>query len=452
MHYKESTQANKWQLTSQAELNSLRERANRRARDVLSGGSNTNPDGNGNSDVKMEDVSSSNSNTNSNPREVYGFAETRGVRPKQLTTDIIDETISEDQLLSESDPNYGPTATPTNHALLTPFDEALLISFYCSKIPLLIGPHAMLPRCRRDAKVASTASLLFRRFYLSNSVMMHDPKCMLAASAFLATKVEDCMILIGYLEQGTKEMSAEVKMNDILEAEIRLIRGIDFDLLIYSPYKTVLSYTEDLRMFLKSDKGRKLISFSDQQQQGGGEGGESERQLVGEDLRPMHDAAMKICDDVIVSDIPMLFAPGEVGLTALMIANEYVNNNSSSSSGDNTNSGEANTDGENTTTTNCPQIDMMGYIRLRFQDTNNESEGVKVDSVAIDAVTHRITKLGQMIRELKQGKHGCGNYEVNMDTLKGLNKKLKKCRAWGVATTEKKEKKKKKKRKVEDVA
>jgi cyclin H len=72
----------------------------------------------------------------------------------------------------------------------------------------------MLPRCKRDAKVAATASLLFRRFYLSNSVMMHDPKTMLAAAAFLAAKVEDCMLDVRYLEMGTKEMNAPVPVND----------------------------------------------------------------------------------------------------------------------------------------------------------------------------------------------------------------------------------------------
>mmetsp|Transcript_17720 Transcript_17720/g.23011 ORF Transcript_17720/g.23011 Transcript_17720/m.23011 type:complete len:131 (+) Transcript_17720:2-394(+) len=129
---------------------------------------------------------------------------------------------------------------------------------------------------------------------------------------------------------------------------------------------------------------------------------------------------MKICDDVIVSDIPLLFSPGEVGFAALMVANEYV-----SSGGDGA----------------SISVDMMGYIRSRFHGT--------VDAAAIDAVTHRVSKLGGMIRELKEGKYGCGNYNLNMETLKTLNKKLKKCRAWGLS--EKKEgKKKKKKRKAED--
>jgi len=321
---------------------------------------------------------------------------------------------SAQQLMQESDADYGPTHTSNSrghHPLLTPVDEATLIAFYCSKIPLLIGPHATLPRCRRDAKVAATACLLFRRFYLSNSVTMHDPKSMLAAAAFLAAKVEDVMILVGYLCDGTKEMNAPVPLSDILDAELRFIKGIDFDLLVFSP--PVLSYTEDLRTFLKSEKGRGLITFS-------GQDGE-QRQLAGEDLRPIHDAAMKICNDVIVSDIPLLFAPGEVGLAALLVANEHV-----SEGGDES----------------ASSVDIMGYIRLRFHGT--------VEATAIDAVTQRVTQMSQMIRELKEGKHGCGNHDVNMDTLKGLNKKLKKCRAWGKVDKKEGKKKKKKRKKVDD--
>lgn len=78
--------------------------------------------------------------------------------------------------------------------------------------------------------------------------------------------------------------------------------------------------TEDLRSYLKSERGQYLVLMEDN-----GEDDESKskkRLIAGEDLRPMHDAAMKICDDVIVSDIPLMYGPGEVGLAALMIADE----------------------------------------------------------------------------------------------------------------------------------
>jgi len=400
MLYEESSQAFKWQLSSQVELNSLRERANRRARDVLS----------------RED--------NAAPLEVYGFADTRGDRPKSTTDDQVV------QLMSEDDPNYGPTKTSNargSTALLTPSDETLLLSFYCSKIPLLIGPHATLPRCKRDAKVAATASLLFRRFYLSNSVMIHDPKTMLAAAAFLAAKVEDCMLDVRYLEMGTKEMNAPVPLTDILDAEIRLMKGIDFDLLVFSPYKTIVPIVEDLRTFLKSERGKGLVKWKK---------GE-ERQLEREDLRPVHDMAMKIVDDVIVSDIPLMYAPGEVGTAALVVANEDNQRKGNSEDGGGGVEGDK---------VESPEIDIVGYVRSRFEDT--DESGVVVDTAAIDALVERVSRLAQLIRELREGKHGCGNYNADMNELKGVNKKLKKCRAWG--SSDKKDKKKRKRKQAEE--
>mmetsp|Transcript_4573 Transcript_4573/g.7085 ORF Transcript_4573/g.7085 Transcript_4573/m.7085 type:complete len:404 (-) Transcript_4573:49-1260(-) len=403
MLYEESSQAFKWQLSSLVELNSLRERANRRARDVLS----------------REDAA---------PLEVYGFADTRGDRPKSTTDDQVV------QLMSEDDPNYGPTKTSQargSTALLTPSDETLLLSFYCSKIPLLIGPHATLPRCKRDAKVAATASLLFRRFYLSNSVMIHDPKTMLAAAAFLAAKVEDCMLDVRYLEMGTKEMNAPVPLTDILDAEIRLMKGIDFDLLVFSPYKTIVPIVEDLRTFLKSERGKGLVKWKE---------GE-ERQLEREDLRPVHDMAMKIVDDVIVSDIPLMYAPGEVGTAALVVANEDVCNNQRK--GNSEDGGGGGVEGDKV---ESPEIDIVGYVRSRFEDT--DESGVVVDTAAIDALVERVSRLAQLIRELREGKHGCGNYNADMNELKGVNKKLKKCRAWG--SSDKKDKKKRKRKQAEE--
>lgn len=430
MLYEESSQAVKWQLSSQAELNSLRERANRRARDVLSreeesAASSSGPVASSVADDSQQSAAIKQS-ASAVPLEVFGFANTRGDRPKSTTN-----SQAAAALMSEDDPNYGPTKTSKargSNALLTPSDEVLLLSFYCCKIPLLIGPHATLPRCKRDAKVAATASLLFRRFYLSNSVMIHDPKPMLAAAAFLAAKVEDCMLDIRYLEMGTKEMNAPVPLTDILDAEIRLMKGIDFDLLVFSPYKTILPIVEDLRTFLKSERGKGLVKWKSGEQ----------RQLVGEDLRPIHDMAMKIVDDVIVSDIPLMYAPGEVGTAALVVANEDVCN-----SVRNGNNADGGVEGEKA---ESPEIDIVGYIRSRFEDTDDS--GVVVDSIAIDALVQRVSSLAQLIRELREGKHGCGNYNADMNQLKGVNKKLKKCRAWG--SSERKDKKKRKRKEAEE--
>mmetsp|Transcript_26882 Transcript_26882/g.73912 ORF Transcript_26882/g.73912 Transcript_26882/m.73912 type:complete len:375 (-) Transcript_26882:62-1186(-) len=296
-----------------------------------------------------------------------------------------------------SEEDEGPTHTEDSKEFLNPEEENLLVSFYASKLPSLIGPMAQLPRLRRESKIPATAATLLRRFYLSNSVMIHDPKTIMVSAAFLASKVEDAMTDVRYLEEGTNLMNSPVALSEILPAELKLLSGVNFELLCFHPYKAVLAITEDLRTYLKSEKGKSLVKFLDG----------TERPIIGQDLKPMHDDAQSIVNDVVVSDIPLLYTPGQIGLAALIVANEKQK-------------------GKN----DIPQIDLLGYLSRRFEATD------------IPRMTTLLHEIGTKLQELKEGRHGCGNYSIDMQQLKGIHKKLKKCRAWGV-----KEKKKKKKRK-----
>lgn len=80
------------------------------------------------------------------------------------------------------------TATPSSS---NPHLEETLVQFHAHQLQRLIGPNAMLPELRRGATVLSTAMMLFRRFYLSNSVVDFHPRNMAAAAALLAVKA-DC--------------------------------------------------------------------------------------------------------------------------------------------------------------------------------------------------------------------------------------------------------------------
>jgi cyclin H len=367
---KESSQLKSWLFTPEV-LDMCRARANRVARKSLAE----------KSDGTNSPAPSTGSNDDSPGVECFArdFKEKKG------------EYINEEE---------GPWENMKGHAFLNPSEEALLVSFYGSKLPSLIGPMAQIPPLRRESKVPATAGMLLRRFYLSNSVMVHDPKTIMVAAAFLASKVEDAMTSVKYLEEGTNSMNAPVSQADILPAEINVLSGIHFDLLCFHPYKAVLAMTEDLRTYLKSEKGRSLVRF-----QNG-----NHRPIVGQDLKPMHDAAQLIVNDVVVSDIPLLYTPGQVGLAALMVANEQQIGN-----------------------VDIPQIDILGYLSQRFEYA--DLEGMKT----------LLRNLSAMLRDLKEGKYGCANHNVDLQTLKGIHKKLKKCRVWGV-----KEKKKKRKNAGED--
>lgn len=283
----------------------------------------------------------------------------------------------------------GPFESPAGELYLTAAEEAVLISFYVSKLPALIGPVAEVRRLRRESKVLATASALYRRFFLSNSVLLFDPKVVMVAAAFLGSKVEDATANVQNLEEGTAAMNAAVSTQEIVTAEVALLAGTHFHLLCFHPYKAVLALTEDLRTFLKTAVGKKLLP-------------EQEHQLTGQDLKPMYDAARAILDDVVVSDIPLLYSPGQIGLAALTVAQDATN-----AQHDDSSRGRPH------------KVDLLAYLEHRFPSQH------------ADWMPSTMATLTTMLRQLKDGQHGCGNYKTPLLELKSIHKKLKKIRAWG---------------------
>jgi cyclin H len=106
----------------------------------------------------------------------------------------------------------------------------------------------------------------------------------------------------------------------------------------------------------------------------------------------MHNAARALVDDAIISDIPLMYSPGQIGLAALMVANDQIDS------------------------PEVPKINILGYLEHRFEEKDHET------------VKDQVTNLAAMLNELKDGKYGCGNHKVDLQTLKGVHKKLKKCR------------------------
>jgi cyclin H len=84
-----------------------------------------------------------------------------------------------------------PSTTECETARIFHLDQETLIHFHAHQIQRLVGPGAIFPQLRRSAAVLSTAIMIFRRFFLSNSVIHFHPRDIAAASALLAVKV-DC--------------------------------------------------------------------------------------------------------------------------------------------------------------------------------------------------------------------------------------------------------------------
>ena len=290
-----------------------------------------------------------------------------------------------------------PLHSPSGHPFLTPREEQTLVSFYAARIPELIGPKATVDRLRRGgSKVSATAAALYRRFFLSNSVHLHDPKTVMVAAAFLASKAEDAVCTMKDLGDGTAAMDAPVPARDVVAAEVALIQGGDFYLLCFHPHKAVLSLTQDLRTFFKTAAGGRMLMEAS--------GGSREAVAVtGGDLEPVYEAARAVLDDAIVSDLPLQYGPGQVALAALQVGAERVRE-------------------EGDFPPDAVVVDPAVYLRARFPREEEADGGVAVEKVG---------EVAAKLRELRQGRHGCGKYHTDLAELKSIHKKLKKVRVWG---------------------
>lgn len=76
-------------------------------------------------------------------------------------------------------------------SLLDEKDQESLVQFHAHQLQTLVGPTALLPELRTSVAVLSTAIILFRRFYLSNSMMYFNARKMATACAYFAAKVEE---------------------------------------------------------------------------------------------------------------------------------------------------------------------------------------------------------------------------------------------------------------------
>lgn len=95
-----------------------------------------------------------------------------------------------------------------------------------------------------------TANVFFRRFYLKNSYCETNPYLVLAACCFVAAKVEETPVHIKsvvteaklvFSEHGISMFPAEP--NKLGEMEFYLLEDLDFHLVVFHPYRSLLAIT-----------------------------------------------------------------------------------------------------------------------------------------------------------------------------------------------------------------
>jgi cyclin ccl1 len=263
---------------------------------------------------------------------------------------------------------------------LTPQDEQMLIRFYCSIIPSICGPSPDInkfPKLRRNEKVQATAAQFFRRFYLSNSVAEFDPKPLMVASIFLASKVEDMLVDVLELEAATRVLDSFVSESDILLGEVRLLQGLNYQLYCFHSLKPLAALVQDAME-------------------------------AHPEVSSLYNAAKELLEDACLSDIPLLHPPSKIGLAALVVSDR---NRSASTPYPPSHTAPA-----------ADSFDFAAYIKARFT----------VDATG-DVERHitEVSTICDIIAELKQGNYGSVRHGIDRPKLKEIRGRLKKTSVWG---------------------
>eukprot|EP00934_Nitzschia_sp_Nitz4_P009046 Nitzschia sp. Nitz4//scaffold156_size52432//23037//24550//NITZ4_006826-RA/size52432-snap-gene-0.11-mRNA-1//1//CDS//3329537412//9036//frame0 len=213
---------------------------------------------------------------------------------------------------------------------MTTSDQDILVHFHSHQIQRLVGPNAIFPELRRSTSVLSTAIMLFRRFYLSNSVVDFHPRNIAAASALLAVKV-DCerRLEIGILSHATNVVNMKAKkaalcrdelkavcVEEIEEAERNLLGGLDFRLRCHHPYGAiqvlsgeVIASVEDLATY-GTGNYHSLQDFHHEN-------------YSRQHLATLCERALAVAQSALVySDVNFLFPPGKIAFASVAIALE----------------------------------------------------------------------------------------------------------------------------------
>ncbi|KAK3149412.1 hypothetical protein QOZ80_3AG0217100 [Eleusine coracana subsp. coracana] len=197
----------------------------------------------------------------------------------RLKVDPVDGSLS----YPEPAPHHGSTdIKPLSYE-----EEQLTRVFYEQKIQEVCAafkfPH----------KIQATAIIYFKRFYLQWSVMEHHPKHIMLTCVYTSCKVEENHVSAEELGKGIQQ-----DHQIILNNEMILLKSLDFDLIVYAPYRSLEGFIEDLEDFCRTGNG----AF--------------------QRLKELHHVAIKQVDKMMLTDAPLLYTPGQLALAALHKSND----------------------------------------------------------------------------------------------------------------------------------
>ncbi|KAH0978108.1 hypothetical protein GBA52_027827 [Prunus armeniaca] len=95
-------------------------------------------------------------------------------------------------------------------------------------------------------KVQATALIYFKRFYLQWSVMQHHPKNIMLTCIYAACKIEENHVSAEELGKGISQDHHMILNNEMIVYQPWIL---EFDLIVYAPYRSIEGFIDDMGEF-----------------------------------------------------------------------------------------------------------------------------------------------------------------------------------------------------------
>jgi len=192
----------------------------------------------------------------------------------------------------------GSDASGSQLAVLTVEEEALLRNYYENKLQQLCRENNQRDSTRFTKRAAATAQMYFKRFYLKVSVVEEHPKEIMLACLYLAGKVEEEKIEMDDLLPHAPKLKPE----HLIALEQRLLETMRFQLVIRSPYRSLIGFLQDLQAW-SLERNR-----------------DAEGQGLVQALQLLQERATEHVGRALISEVVFLAPPQQIALAALRLA------------------------------------------------------------------------------------------------------------------------------------
>ncbi|TKY73780.1 Cyclin-H1-1 protein [Spatholobus suberectus] len=203
--------------------------------------------------------------------------------------------VGVDGSLSYPEPRMAAQDSAEKHSRTKPLsieEEQCTRVFYENKVREVC--ENLCESFRLPRKIQATALIFFKRFYLQWSVMEHQPKYITLACIYAACKIEESYVSAEELSKGILQ---DHQM--ILNYEMIVYQSLEFDLIVYAPYRSVEGFINDMEEFCNCNAGDDQLKM----------------------LKTLQETTRSEVDKMMLTDAPLLFPPGQLALVALRNSN-----------------------------------------------------------------------------------------------------------------------------------